>query len=58
VKIDLLYEQIPLPHGPTTEREYFWQALEQVQGSRIPHPAVMKSIELFGRYVIPEFDRS
>jgi alkanesulfonate monooxygenase SsuD/methylene tetrahydromethanopterin reductase-like flavin-dependent oxidoreductase (luciferase family) len=28
-----------------------------MQGSRIPHPAVMKSIELFGKYVIPEFDR-
>jgi alkanesulfonate monooxygenase SsuD/methylene tetrahydromethanopterin reductase-like flavin-dependent oxidoreductase (luciferase family) len=34
VKIDLLYEiQIPLPHGPTTEREYFWQALEQVEAA-------------------------
>jgi alkanesulfonate monooxygenase SsuD/methylene tetrahydromethanopterin reductase-like flavin-dependent oxidoreductase (luciferase family) len=28
-----------------------------MQGSRIQHPAVMKSIELFGKYVIPEFDR-
>ena len=28
-----------------------------MQGSRIPHPAVLKSIELFGKYVIPEFDR-
>ena len=28
-----------------------------MQGSRIPHPAVIESIELFGKYVIPEFDR-
>jgi hypothetical protein len=34
VKIDLLYEiQIPLPHGPTTERDYFWQALAQVEAA-------------------------
>ena len=34
MKIDLLYEiQIALPHGPTTERDYFWRALEQVEAA-------------------------
>jgi alkanesulfonate monooxygenase SsuD/methylene tetrahydromethanopterin reductase-like flavin-dependent oxidoreductase (luciferase family) len=29
-----------------------------MQASRIPHPAVMTSIELFGKHIIPHFDRS
>jgi alkanesulfonate monooxygenase SsuD/methylene tetrahydromethanopterin reductase-like flavin-dependent oxidoreductase (luciferase family) len=28
-----------------------------MQASRIPHPAVMRSIELFGKHIIPHFDR-
>jgi hypothetical protein len=28
------------------------------QASRIPHEAVLRSIDLFGRHIIPHFDRS
>ncbi len=34
------------------------QMMIMTQTETVPHEKVMKSIELFGKYVIPEFKRS
>jgi alkanesulfonate monooxygenase SsuD/methylene tetrahydromethanopterin reductase-like flavin-dependent oxidoreductase (luciferase family) len=50
--VDHVIEKLARYRGAGADR-----VLCLTQGSRIPLPAVMKSIELFGKYVIPEFDR-
>lgn len=60
MKIDLLYEiQIPLPHGPTTEPDYFWQALAQVEAADRPGFGCAWAVEHhflteFAHYSAPE----